>query len=51
MYGYIYETTNLINGMKYIGLHTASKFEGTNYLGSGTKLIEAVKKLLIKKSK
>lgn len=38
MYGYIYETTNLINGKKYIGQHHASEFEWW-YKGSG-KLIK-----------
>lgn len=42
MYGFIYMTTNLINGMKYIGQH---KGDGTdNYLGSGDRLVMAVKK-------
>lgn len=44
MYGYIYETTCLVNGKKYIGQHKSSKFEGTKYLGSGTKLVEAIQK-------
>lgn len=43
MFGYIYETKNLINGKKYIGQHKARKFEGNKYLGSGTKLVEAIK--------
>ena len=34
MYGYIYITTNLINGMKYIGKHKASMFDPA-YKGSG----------------
>ena len=34
MKGYIYETTNLINGKKYIGKHTSSTFDN-NYYGSG----------------
>lgn len=45
MYGYVYETTNLIDGKKYIGLH---RWEGTgvdeNYLGSGIHLTRAVQK-------
>ncbi|PGV58365.1 hypothetical protein COD94_24225 [Bacillus cereus] len=40
--GFIYITTNLVNGMQYIGKHT--KF-GDNYLGSGTLLKEAIKEL------
>lgn len=35
MYGYIYKTTNLINGKIYIGKHKASEFN-PNYKGSGT---------------
>lgn len=27
MYGYIYETTNLINGKKYIGRHKSEVFD------------------------
>lgn len=34
MYGYIYETTNLINKKKYIGKHKSSSFD-SNYYGSG----------------
>lgn len=42
MYGYIYKTTNLVNGKIYIGQH---KGEFTkNYLGSGTCLRYALKK-------
>ena len=42
MYGFIYITTNLINNMKYIGQH---KGDGSdNYLGSGDRLIKAIKK-------
>lgn len=37
----VYETTNLINGMYYIGVH---KLNGRNYLGSGVVLIKAIKK-------
>lgn len=35
MYGYIYETINLINGKKYIGQHHSKIFD-TNYYGSGS---------------
>ena len=44
MYGYIYETTNLINGKKYIGKKKSSKFLGEKYLGSGIALKRAVNK-------
>lgn len=47
MYGYIYETTNLINGKKYIGQHRASKFDNS-YHGSGKLLHKAFKKYGIK---
>ena len=43
MYGYIYETTNTVNGKKYIGKLTSSKFV-PNYLGSGKLLNYAIKK-------
>lgn len=43
MYGYIYETTNLINGKKYIGQHKSNKFDNW-YLGSGIVLKKAIKK-------
>ena len=42
MYGYIYITTNNINGKKYIGQHKGTF--NTNYLGSGKLLKRAVKK-------
>lgn len=42
MYGYIYETINLINGKKYIGKHKSEKFD-KNYYGSGTSLNKAIK--------
>ena len=34
MYGYVYLTTNLITGKKYIGKHRSATFDN-NYLGSG----------------
>lgn len=43
MYGYIYLTTNLINGKKYIGQHQGT-FD-TRYLGSGRLLWEDIKRL------
>jgi len=43
MYGFIYETTNLINGKKYIGKKQYIK-GWENYLGSGVLLKEAIKK-------
>ena len=30
MYGYVYETINLINGKKYIGKHVSNSFD-SNY--------------------
>lgn len=44
MYGYIYKTTNLINGKKYIGKHISEIFEPDSYLGSGILLSKALKK-------
>lgn len=44
MYGYIYKTTNLINGKIYIGQHKATIFENNNYLGSGNLIKRAIKK-------
>lgn len=44
MFGYIYETTNLINGKKYIGKKISNKFLGNLYLGSGVALREAISK-------
>ena len=43
MFGYIYETTNLINGKKYIGKRTSPKFI-KNYFGSGALITRAIKK-------
>ena len=39
---YIYMTTNLINGMRYIGKHYGELTDG--YLGSGTKLKQDIQK-------
>ena len=35
MYGYIYITTDLETGIKYIGKHTAEQFEFDTYKGQG----------------
>lgn len=43
MYGYIYKTTNLINGLIYIGQHKATKFEPTRYMGSGNNIKAAIR--------
>ena len=43
MFGYIYETTNNINGKKYIGKHKSLRFDN-NYLGSGNNLRKAINK-------
>ena len=43
MFGYIYETTDLMNGSTYIGQHTATKFD-PKYLGSGSRLADRIKK-------
>ena len=44
MYGYIYETTNLINNKKYIGKKKSDIFLNNEYLGSGSILNNAIKK-------
>lgn len=44
MYGYIYITTNLINGKKYIGQKKANTFLAEGYLGSGKLLLRAIEK-------
>jgi group I intron endonuclease len=47
MFGFIYETTNTLNGKRYIGLCTHEnpiKTEGKLYLGSGTIIKNAVKR-------
>ena len=43
MYGYIYKTTNLINGKIYIGQHKATEFD-TAYYGSGKHILNAMHK-------
>ena len=42
-YGYIYLTTNLKNGKRYIGQHKSDKFD-LNYIGSGKILKQAILK-------
>lgn len=42
-YGYVYLTTNLVNGRKYIGQHKGSELD-EKYLGSGTALLGAIQK-------
>ena len=44
MYGYIYITTNLLNGKKYIGKHKSSEFEFDKYYCSGKYIKAAIKK-------
>jgi hypothetical protein len=43
MYHVVYETTNLVNGKKYIGKHSTDDLNDA-YLGSGNVLLRAVKK-------
>lgn len=43
MYGYVYLTTNLVNGRKYIGQHKSEQFT-ENYKGSGKILRQAFDK-------
>lgn len=43
MFGYIYKTTNLVNGKIYVGKHEASAFD-TKYIGSGVVFSKALKK-------
>ncbi len=43
MYGYVYLTTNLINGKKYIGLHKSKELD-TSYYGSGKLIKRALNK-------
>ncbi len=42
--GYIYETINIINNKKYIGMHKTKKLFDKSYLGSGKILLSSVKK-------
>ncbi len=42
MYGYIYLTTNSVNGKIYIGQKKSKKFLGDSYLGSGKRLRSAI---------
>lgn len=44
MFGYIYETTNLINSKKYIGQKTSNMFLDKEYLGSGKFIKRAIEK-------
>lgn len=43
MYGYIYLTTNLVNGNRYIGQHKSQNVKD-DYIGSGILLTKAIKK-------
>lgn len=43
MVGYIYKTTNLINGKVYVGQKRSSSFV-TSYIGSGTAITRAIRK-------
>lgn len=44
-YGYIYRTTNLVNGKSYVGKHQIRRSEHwLDYLGSGTAISRAVRK-------
>jgi len=42
MYGYIYKTTNIINGKIYIGQKKSETFLAEKYLGSGVRLHSAI---------
>jgi len=41
---YIYITTNMLNGMQYLGQHTHKVGTKDSYLGSGVRLTNAIKK-------
>lgn len=43
MYGYVYETTCLVNGKKYIGQHKSETFD-EKYYGSGVAFLNALNK-------
>ena len=43
MFGYIYKTTNLINGKIYIGQHKSEVFDNS-YYGSGKLIGRAITK-------
>lgn len=40
----IYKTTNLVNGKFYVGQHYQKSSEFDGYLGSGIKILNAIKK-------
>lgn len=44
LYGFIYVTTNLINGKMYVGQRKINRHDWRTYLGSGTTLKKAIKK-------
>ena len=43
MIGYIYVTTNLLNGKKYVGRHCSTEFD-KSYYGSGIHLKRSINK-------
>ena len=44
---YVYETTNLVNGKIYVGVHKSSDIENDSYLGSGVAINRAIDKYSI----